>query len=89
MDIQCTDMDAFAQILAREMDLPVVNQTGLTGVFTFKLHWTPDTVAAAQQTDTDVSIYAALAEQLGLHLRSAKAPAEVLVIDRAEMPSAN
>jgi uncharacterized protein (TIGR03435 family) len=82
-------MDLFAQVLARKMDLPVVNQTGLAGIFNFKLHWTPDSVPVSEQTDADVSIFDALREQVGLHLRSAKAPVKVLVIDHVERPDAN
>ncbi len=82
-------MDLFAQVLARKMDLPVVNQTGLTDIFNFKLHWTPDSVPVSELTADDVSIFAALQQQLGLHLRSAKAAVEVLVIDHIERPTAN
>lgn len=89
IDAKNANMDLFAQVIARKMDLPVVNQTELTGIFNFKLHWTPDSASVAQQTDDDVSIFAALQEQLGLHLRSAKAPVEVLVIDHVERPTAN
>jgi uncharacterized protein (TIGR03435 family) len=84
-----TDMNLFAQVLARKMDLPVVNQTGLTGVFNFKLQWTLDSAPSDRQTADNVSIYAALPEQLGLRLRAAKAPVEVLVIDHAEKPDDN
>ena len=35
-------MDALAERLARTTDLPVVNQTGLAGVFNLRLTWTPD-----------------------------------------------
>jgi uncharacterized protein (TIGR03435 family) len=89
IDAKNTDMDLLAQVLARKMDLPVVNQTGLAGVFNFKLHWTPDSVPAQEETADDVSVFTAVVEQLGLHLRSAKAPVEVLVVDRAERPGAN
>jgi uncharacterized protein (TIGR03435 family) len=89
IDAKNTNMDLFAQVLARKLDLPVVNQTGLTDIFNFKLHWTPDSVPVSQQTADDVSIFAALQQQLGLHLRSAKAPVEVLVIDHIERPTAN
>jgi uncharacterized protein (TIGR03435 family) len=43
----------------------------------------------APSGDTGPSIFAALQEQLGLKLESAKAPVEVLVIDHAEKPTAN
>lgn len=89
IDAKNTDMDLLAQVLARKMDLPVVNQTGLTGIFNFKLHWTPDSLQGEEQTGDEVSIFTALQEQLGLQLRSAKAPVEVLVIDHVEKPTAN
>lgn len=85
-----TDMNLFAAVLARKMDLPVVNQTGLTGIFDFKLQWTLDSALPSdRQTADNVSIYAAIEEQLGLRLRAAKAPVEVLVIDHAARPSPN
>ena len=89
MQIRNTNMETFAKVLSREMDLPVVNDTGLTGLFNFTLHWTPDTVQPSAQTPDDVSIFTGIQEQLGLHLRAGKAPIEVLVIDHAEMPTAN
>jgi len=83
-------MDAFAQILARKMDLPVVNHTGLSGIFNFNLRWTLDSAPPSdRQTADNVSIYAALPEQLGLRLRAAKAPVEVLAIDHVEKPTPN
>jgi len=82
-----TTMERFAQVLARQMDLPVVNQTGLEGAFNFKLEWTPE--AARQDANASPSIFTALQEQLGLRLRAGKVPVEVLVIDRAEHPTAN
>lgn len=78
-----TSMDSFAKVLARSMDLPVANHTGLDGVFNFKLQW------AREGSTEGPSIFAALREQLGLRLRSEKAPVEVLVIDHAEKPSEN
>jgi uncharacterized protein (TIGR03435 family) len=67
---------------------PVMDSTGLAGVFDFKLEWTPDTVQA--DAATGPSIFAALQEQLGLKLESSKSAVEVLVIDRAErVPAEN
>jgi uncharacterized protein (TIGR03435 family) len=89
IDAHNTDMDLFAQVLAREMDLPVVNHTNLEGVFNFKLHWTPDTVRPADGATEGASIFTAIQEQLGLKLRAEKAPVEILVIDHVEKPSDN
>jgi uncharacterized protein (TIGR03435 family) len=90
IDARHTDMDAFANILARKMELPVVNHTGLEGFYNLKLSWTPETT---KERDGGVaegaSIFSAIQEQLGLHLHSQKAPVEMLVIDHAEKPSEN
>jgi uncharacterized protein (TIGR03435 family) len=65
---------------------PVVDQTGLTGSYTFKLEWVRGTSA----TDSDLpSLFTALQEQLGLKLEPTRGPSEVIVIDQAEKPSAN
>jgi uncharacterized protein (TIGR03435 family) len=88
LDARNTDMDLFAQVLAREMDLPVVNSTGLKGPFNFKLHWTPDNARGARPGE-EVSIFTAIQEQLGLRLHPGKGPVEVIVIDHAELPTAN
>jgi uncharacterized protein (TIGR03435 family) len=85
IDARNTTMDLFAKVLAREMDYPVIDQTGLQGPFNFKLHWTPD---RRRPPDTgsaeDISIFTAIQEQLGLRLQSQKAPVDVLVIDHIE-----
>jgi uncharacterized protein (TIGR03435 family) len=87
LEVRNTDLDLFAAVLARKMDLPVVNRTGLKGIYDFKLKWTPDGTSAASGPDA-LSIFTAI-QELGLKLRPAKAPVEVLVVDHAEMPSAN
>ena len=90
IDVRNTGMDMFAQILSRSMDLPVVNQTCLQGIYNFTLSWTPDNLRAAGQSSADdVTIFTAIREQLGMKLRAAKAPVEVLVVDHAEKPSEN
>jgi len=90
IDAHNTDMDLFAKVLAREMDLPVVNHTELEGVFNFKLHWTPDKARPADSGATEgASIFTAIQEQLGLRLRAEKAPVEILVIDHVQKPSEN
>jgi uncharacterized protein (TIGR03435 family) len=86
-------MDRFAEILSRQMDRPVVNQTGLQGVFNLTLQWTPDSARPANPQNGAAtegpSIFTAIQEQLGLRLRAQKVPVDVLVIDHAERPDAN
>jgi uncharacterized protein (TIGR03435 family) len=81
------------------LDRPVLDQTGLTGRYDFQLNWTPDDsqfggMGAKVPPPTDAAdappnLYTAIQEQLGLKLEATKAPAEVMVIDHAEKPSAN
>jgi uncharacterized protein (TIGR03435 family) len=84
---QKTSMDLFAQVIARQVDLPVVNQTGLAGAYNFKLQWTPE--KELSRPDAGPSIFTAIQEQLGLRLRAQKTPLEVIVIDHAEKPTEN
>jgi uncharacterized protein (TIGR03435 family) len=84
------------------MDKPVVDQTGLTDKYDFTLKWTPDDSQFAQFRGTGVvppkptddpnappALYTAIREQLGLKMGPGKAPDDVIVIDKAEQPSAN
>ena len=80
-------MDALAERIARSTDFPVINQTGLAGVFNLQLTWTPD--GDKPKPDGPPSLPTALREQLGLQLNSKRVPIEVLVIDHAEKPSGN
>ena len=85
--------------LSQSLDRPVVDKTGLAGNYSFTLTYTPEVGQGArfapatpdgQPTDTGLpSVFTALREQLGLELKSAKAPVEVLVIDHVEKPSEN
>ena len=54
-------MDLLAKLLARETVLPVVNNTGLNGLYTFKLRWTPDN---ARQPDSKTEDYGALPDAI-------------------------
>jgi uncharacterized protein (TIGR03435 family) len=75
---------AFLSELA-EVDRPVLDRTGIAGVFDISL---PAIPRGSPEADS-VSIFAAIQEELGLTLKSARAEVETLVIDRAERPSAN
>jgi uncharacterized protein (TIGR03435 family) len=72
---------------------PVVDKTGLTGLYDFTLHWASfDPGPAAAPTDPGEqgpSLFTALEEQLGLKLKSEKEQIEVIVVDSVEKPSEN
>ena len=90
IDAHHADMDAFARVLSRKTEYPVVNNTGLEGIFDFKLQWMPERMRPADAATPEApSIFSAIQEQLGLQLRSRKTEVEMLVIDHAERPSAN
>jgi uncharacterized protein (TIGR03435 family) len=78
-----------------EVDRLIVDETGLRGKYDFVLNGvaagpapTPDAGGPTSE-DASPSIFTLLPEQLGLRLKPKKAPVQVLVIDHAEMPSAN
>jgi uncharacterized protein (TIGR03435 family) len=69
------------------VDRPVIDQTGLTGMFGFTL--TFSSFDTGPQVSDDPSIFTALREQLGLKLERARGPVELLVIDSVERPTPN
>jgi len=98
IDAEGYTMGQFALKLSEALHLTVADMTGISGKYDFKLEWTPDDMQAkapsddqrlVSTSDNGPSIFAALQEQLGLKLESSKVPAEVLVIDSVERPSAN
>jgi len=82
----------FTDQLSRLLNRPVLDKTGLSGVFDFTMEWSPDgkTSDAAGDLPVGPSLFVAVVEQLGLKLESRKTPIETLVVDRAEkVPSGN
>ncbi|MGA3205272.1 MAG: TIGR03435 family protein [Bryobacteraceae bacterium] len=88
IDAKVITMNRFAQVLSRQMELPVVDRTGLEGSFNLKLEWAPETVKP-DAMESRPSIFSAVQQQLGLRLESRKVAMEILVIDHAEKPSEN
>jgi uncharacterized protein (TIGR03435 family) len=80
-------MSDLAAALSDQVHRQVIDKTGITRTADFTLKWTSD--EAADHGGTVVSIFTAVEEQLGLKLQPAKGPVDTLVIDHAEMPSAN
>lgn len=84
-----TSMRDLALVLLGQVDRPVVNQTGMDGKYDFQLKWTYDESKAPTDGSAAPSLFTAVQEQLGLKLEAAKAPADVLVIDKVQRPGAN
>ena len=84
-----------AQLLESRVGRPVVDATELQGKFDIDLKWDALTNADLQSAGQPagvappalgVSIFAALEEQLGLKLESARGPVEVLAIESIDRP---
>jgi uncharacterized protein (TIGR03435 family) len=73
------------------LDRPIVDRTGLTGVYNIQFEFTREdqnSLGMTQLPDNAApNLFTALDEQLGLKLEGVKAPVDVLVIDKAEKPS--
>lgn len=89
-------MGDFVSILQRAvLDRPVVDKTGLSGRYDFDLSWAPDEsqfggeIPAASPDAPSPPFFTAIQEQLGLKLVATKGPVEALIVDKAELPSAN
>jgi uncharacterized protein (TIGR03435 family) len=91
-------MEQFAQGMAGVYQKPVVNETALDGRFDFDLSFTPDNpggpgiafgAPCPGQSDDRPALSTAMQEQLGLRLRTGRAPIDIVVIERVERPVEN
>jgi uncharacterized protein (TIGR03435 family) len=87
-------------LLTNAAGRPVVDKTGLTGLYDFTLRWAfdpgqgsgplagpgPGVPVAASDPDAP-TLFTALQEQLGLKLDSQRMAMDVVVIDRIERPT--
>lgn len=88
LDAHHVSMNLLAKVLARETTLPIVNNTGLDGDYTFQLRWTPDSARLPDSSAEDYgSLPDAVREQLGLQLRTSILPVEALIIDEVSKPT--
>ncbi len=78
---------AFADLLTKVSDRPVIDATGLTGIYDFDLTYSPG--LSATLADAGPTLAAALAE-IGLKLEKRDTPMEVLVVVHADkIPTEN
>ena len=71
------------------MPRPVVDRTGLSGLYDFTLNWVHDSSGDEAISQNAASFREALKKQLGLELKPSRAPIDVMVVDHVERPSAN
>lgn len=85
-------MDQLAQLIPSVffMERPVVDRTGLTGTYDFRIEATPESRMSGDDPDLkNISAFTAIQQQLGLRIEQQKGMVEVLVVDVIEKPSAN
>lgn len=78
-------MTVFLTLLSRQLDLPVIDKTGLKGFYPILLEWAPDPLPNEPAGDvaSGQSIFTAIQSQLGLKLERDQAPVDSIVVDRA------
>lgn len=75
---EASSLRVLVNMLANTLGSPVVDKTGLDGLYDYTFEW----------PDTGSSLFASV-DQLGLKLEAKKEPVEVLMVDHAERPSPN
>ena len=85
MEVKHGGMTSLANTLVRMLGHPVLDQTGLTGVYDFELEYAPSDagMATAPATEGGASVFTSL-QRLGLTLESKKVPMDAIVVDRTD-----
>ena len=78
----------FVYFLGRQLDRPLIDKTGLQGLYDVTLRWTPEPAENTRTSDFP-TLFTALQEQLGLKLESGRGAVDMLVIDSVQRPSGN
>lgn len=77
-------LERLAITLSGIVGRPVIDETGLTGLYGIELKWAADSAG-----DGSATLFTALREQLGLRLEPKKGLVTTLVVERVERPSEN
>jgi uncharacterized protein (TIGR03435 family) len=86
-DVSNAVMRALCGVLSSQVRAPVIDKTGLTDTYNFKLQMAGDW--SLNNPDSWPSIYTAVQEQLGLKLEAVRESVPNLVIDRLTKPTEN
>jgi uncharacterized protein (TIGR03435 family) len=76
-----------AQMLTNEAGRPVIDNTGLTGNYSFELHWLPDGMPS--EPTSPPTLFTAIQEQLRLKLEPQRGSVDGIVVDHAEAASSD
>jgi uncharacterized protein (TIGR03435 family) len=84
-------MADLASLITPWVDRPVIDRTGLTGIFDVDVEGVEVRPAgpfgpSLRPSDTKASIFTTIQSQLGMRLEPVTAPIEVLIVERAEKP---
>ncbi len=89
-------LSSLVHVLSQRLGRPVVDRTGLTAHYDFKLEWSPDQTSSDSRDSVSSApdpagptLFTAIQEQLGLRLEAQKGPVQIFVIDHVERPSEN
>jgi len=82
-------MPAFAKVVGAYVSKPVVDRTGLPGLYDFRIRWTERADQLSDSEPGGISLMTALRDQLGLKLVSKRVTADLLQIDSASKATAD
>ncbi len=89
IELRQAPLSRLAEVLTRQLQVPVQDETGATEVFSFKLEYAPQDLSAnAAPNDKGETVFTAL-QALGLRLESRKVLEDMLVIDQSAKPDGN
>jgi uncharacterized protein (TIGR03435 family) len=80
-------MTKLVELLSDDLGRVVIDKTGFSNLFSFRLEFAPVALQVAQADSSVPPLFGALQEQLGLKLEPSRGPVEVLVIDSVERPT--
>src|SRR5687768_8830582 len=85
---RCVAISQIARLAAGFLRMPVVDRTGLTGMWGYELVYLDAAGWGAIEPEPQLTAFpTALQEQLGLKLESTRGPVDVLVVESVEQPT--
>lgn len=84
----CSAADLVTHLNTLGLDRPVIDNTALTGKYTFHLVYTPEFIAAKRDEPGDIRVQDAV-RSLGLRLEPRKAIRETLILEKFDKPGEN